>query len=88
MRRGVRPPARKQRTARKRRHSVKAHLSVFELAKAKCALTLNVFASREKIGTIEIGRGAIYWWGKGRQRSKRISWTRFAEIMDQMAYAR
>lgn len=71
---------------RKKKHSVRAKLSVFELAKAKSALTLEIYASKEKIGTIEIGRGSIYWWGKNRQKSKRISWTRFAEMMDQLAY--
>jgi hypothetical protein len=71
-----------------RKHSVKAHLSVFELAKAKSALTMEIYASNEKIGTIEIGRGSLYWWGKGRKNSERISWTRFADMMDQLAYGK
>jgi hypothetical protein len=69
-----------------RKHSVSANLSVFQLPKAKSALTLNIFAHKEKIGTIEIGRGSIYWWGKNKQNGKRLSWSRFAAEMDRIAY--
>ena len=37
------------------------------------------------LGELEIGRGALYWTGRNRQKSKRISWTRFAEMMDELA---
>jgi hypothetical protein len=68
-------------------HKVSAHLSVAELTKAGSALHLRVAGAGGKLGELEIGRGALYWIGKGRQRSKRLSWTRFAEMMDQLAYS-
>jgi len=75
--------------ARKRilkKHSVKAHLQVMELARAGSSLELEIYASKEKLGTLIIGRGSLYWYGKSRQKRKRVSWTRFAEMMDELAY--
>lgn len=69
-----------------KKHSVKAHLQVMELAKAGSSLDLEIYASEEKIGTLIIGRGSLYWYGRNRHKSKRISWTRFAEMMDELAY--
>ena len=69
-----------------KKHHVKAHLQVTELAKAGSSLDLEIYASKEKLGTLIIGRGSLYWYGKGRQKRKRISWTRFAEMMDDLAY--
>jgi hypothetical protein len=70
----------------KRKHSVKAHLQVMELAKAGSSLDLEIYASKEKLGTLIIGRGSLYWYGRNRHKSKRISWSRFAEMMDELAY--
>jgi len=69
-----------------RKHEVKADLQVPILAKAGSSLKLQIYASKEKIGEIIIGRGSLYWYGRKRQRAKRISWSRFAEMMDQLAY--
>lgn len=33
-----------------------------------------------------IGRGSLYWYGRNRQKRKRIRWTKFAEMMDELAY--
>jgi len=71
-----------------RRHEVRAELSNVELVKAKSSLRLEIFASKEKLGELEVGRGAIYWFGANRQKSKRIDWTRFAEMMDELAYGK
>lgn len=74
--------------ANTRKHEVRAHMSNVELVKAKSSLNLEIFARGKKLGEIEVGRGSIYWWGANRQRSKRINWTRFAEMMDELAYGR
>ncbi|HEV2040412.1 MAG TPA: hypothetical protein VGT81_10260 [Casimicrobiaceae bacterium] len=39
-----------------RKHEVKADLANFELAKARSSLTLQIYANKEKIGALEIGR--------------------------------
>lgn len=65
---------------------VKAALANTTLAKAKSALTLEIYSKKEKIGQLEIGQGSLYWWGAHRQISKRVDWQRFAEMMDQLAY--
>jgi hypothetical protein len=69
-----------------KKHRVKASLNVPHLTKAGSSLTLEIFASKQKLGEITLGRGSLYWTGKGRHRSKRINWTRFAEVMDELAY--
>jgi hypothetical protein len=71
-----------------RKHEVKADLANFELAKARSSLTLQIYANKEKIGELEIGRGSLYWQGRKKQRSKRLDWSRFAEMMDELAYGK
>jgi hypothetical protein len=69
-----------------RKHEVRADLSNFQLAKARSALTLRIFADGEKVGELQVGRGSLYWWGKHRQKSKRVSWSRFTAMMNELAY--
>jgi hypothetical protein len=75
------------RRSRERKHSVRATLSVRELTKAGTSLHLELYARGEKIGALEIGRGALYWRGGKRHKVKRLSWSRFAELMDELSYA-
>jgi hypothetical protein len=69
-----------------KRHSVRANLHVVELTRAGSSLDLEIYADNEKIGTMIIGRGSLSWKGGKRQITKRISWSRFAEMMDELAY--
>ncbi len=71
-----------------RKHEVRAALSNVELVKAKSSLRLEIYASKEKLGELEVGRGAIYWFGANRQKSKRINWSKFAAMMDELAYGK
>jgi hypothetical protein len=75
---------RKRKPARK--HVVRANLSVLELTKAGTSLDLEIYAAGEKIGTLIIGRGSLSWWGGKRKTAKRLSWSRFAQHMDALAY--
>ncbi len=81
-------PAKKRTAAKKpssrRVHSVSAQLSVVELTRAGTALTLDISGKEGKLGELEIGRGALYWKGRYQQDAKRISWTRFADMMDEL----
>ena len=72
--------------APERKHAVRAMFNIHELTKAGTSLTLEISAAGEKIGQLEIGRGGLFWWGGRRHKSKRMSWTRFAELMDGLAY--
>lgn len=69
-----------------KKHSVRAHLQVTELARAGSSLELDIYASRQKLGTLIIGRGSLFWYGSGRRIRKQISWTDFADMMDELAY--
>ncbi len=71
-----------------RKHEVQASLRVPQLARAGSSLNLEIYAHQEKIGELIIGRGSLYWYGRSRQKSKRIAWSRFAEMMDELAYGR
>ena len=81
-------PKRKSTRKRKRKivHTASAHLSVDGLTRAGSALELCIFAEGQKIGEIRIGRGGLFWFGCHRQTGKRVSWTRFAKIMDELTY--
>jgi hypothetical protein len=75
-----------KRPAVERTHHVRGTLKVHELSKAGTSLHLEIYARAEKVGDLEIGRGALYWRGGKRQIRKRVSWTRFAEMMDDLTY--
>lgn len=80
-------PARKRavtKSTSRRVHAVSARLSVTSLTRAGTALTLEIRGSDGKLGELEIGRGALYWKGRHQQSAKRIGWTRFAEMMDDL----
>lgn len=74
------------RPATYRKHSVHAKLNVPELTRAGTSLRLEIYSEEEKIGTMVIGRGSLFWRGGKRQKRIQIDWTRFAQIMDMMAY--
>jgi hypothetical protein len=72
----------------RKKHSVKASFKVMELSRAGSSIELEIYASKEKIGTLRIGRGSLFWFGRSRHKSKRIAWSRFAEMMDELAYGK
>jgi hypothetical protein len=61
-------------------------VSIPELAKAGSSISLEVHAEGEKIGTIIAGRGSLTWFGGKRKTGCEISWSRFAEMMDEHCY--
>ena len=69
-----------------RKHSVKANMHVVELTRAGTSLDLEIYADNEKIGTLIIGQGSLSWRGGKRRNSERIPWSRFAAMMDELAY--
>ena len=71
-----------------KKHSVRANLHVVELTRAGSSLDLEIYADNEKIGTMIIGRGSLVWSGGKRRLKKRIPWSRFAEMMDELAYGK
>lgn len=84
-----RPARRRKRTvdaASRRKHSVHAKLNVPELTRAGTSLRLEIYSEEEKIGTVTIGRGSLFWRGGKRKARIQIDWTRFAQIMDTIAY--
>ena len=90
-RRPAKRGAAKRRVAKprvERKHAVRGMMRVHEFTKAGTSLNLEISAAGEKIGELEIGRGGLYWWGGHRQKRKRLSWTRFAELMDSLAYGK
>ena len=69
-----------------RKHAVRAALRNVDLTKATSALKLELKAEGEKIGTLVVGRGSFFWYGRNRKTRKRISWSDFAAMMDKLAY--
>jgi hypothetical protein len=65
---------------------VRGQLRVQELSKAGTSLQLDIYAGGEQIGELIIGRGSLFWRGGKRWHSKRLDWSRFAELMNDLAY--
>jgi hypothetical protein len=71
-----------------RRHHVSATVGIQELSKAGTSITLIVRRDEQKLGELDIGRGAIYWRGGNKQKWERVDWKRFADVMNGLAYPR
>jgi len=69
-----------------KKHMVMASLNNVELAKAKSALSLDLYADGAKIGNLEVGQGSFFWTGARRKKSKPIGWSKFAAMMNHLAY--
>lgn len=67
-------------------HRVTGNLNLVELTKAGSALTLEVYQTNYKLGTIVIGQGSLSWLGHNRRLEKEWSWSAFAKLMDREAY--
>jgi hypothetical protein len=61
-------------------------MQVLELTRAGSSISFEIFADEEKIGEIVIGRGSLTWYGRNRHHGKKLSWSRFAKLMDEYAY--
>ena len=74
--------------SRRKLHFVKANLAVRRLSKAGSSLELEIFGpGNEKLGTLKVGSGAVYWRGKNRRSEQRLSWSKFAEYMDSLGHS-
>jgi hypothetical protein len=69
-------------------HRVRAELRLPQLARAGSSLDLEIYAGDQKIGTLIMGRGSLFWYGRKRHTRKRIAWTAFADMMDRLAYGK
>jgi hypothetical protein len=69
-----------------RKYEVRAALTNFTLAKAKSALTLELYRRDVKLGELQVGRGSLYWSGAHRQKAKRLGWGRIAKMLNALAY--
>lgn len=69
----------------KRKCEVNAELSNVNIVKAKSALTFTVCAKKHMVGELVVGRGSLYWKGRGKHKAKRIPWSHFADRMDELA---
>ena len=77
---------RPRKTRPRQKHQVDANIHVRDITRAGTSLELEIFADKEKLGDMTIGSGSVIWRGRGRQYTKRIGWSRFAKMMEQLAY--
>ena len=84
----TRKTAKRKTRSVERKFEVKAEIENFTLVKAKSALKLEIYRRKEKLGELQVGRGSLYWWGAHRVKEKRVSWGRFAQMMDELAYGK
>lgn len=69
-------------------HAVSADLENFKLAKAKSALTIRLLVKGKRAGEVHMGSGGLFWWGRRKKSGMRMSWTKFAEMMNDRAYGK
>lgn len=69
-----------------KKHSVKASMQIMVLTKAGSSMELEIYANRERIGRIEIGRGSFTWYGRHKAIGKTIPWSKFSELMNDYCY--
>lgn len=48
-------------------------------------ITFDIYSDGKKLGSLTLSKGSIDWWPKRRRSGKRISWERFAAVMDDLA---
>ena len=83
---GVEIMPKPRKTRARQKHQVDVNLRERDITRAGTSLELEAFAEGEKLGDLTVGSGSVIWRGRGRQSSKRIGWSKFAEMMDQLAY--
>lgn len=69
-----------------KRYRVEARIENISLAKTGSSISLEVYGRSAKLGTLQIGRGSIFWWGAKKQTRKRLRWDRVAEQLNRLAY--
>jgi hypothetical protein len=69
-----------------KKHTVRASIQILELTKAGTSVSFEIRADGKKIGTIVIGRGSFTWYGKKKKTGGELSWSRFAQLMDEQFY--
>jgi hypothetical protein len=78
--------SKRRKATAERKNEVKTEIANFTLAKAKSALTLQIYSRKEKFGQLEIGRGSLRWWSARSPTEHRLTWARFAAMMDELAH--
>lgn len=74
--------------SKEKRFSVHGTIDNVELTRAGSALKLIVESRGERLGELQIGRGSLFWWGAHRKNRKRVHWSRFADVMNELAYGK
>ena len=67
----------------RRRHEVQLTVTQgLSLAKQSAAVEFRIFSGTQLLGTLGIGRGSFVWWGRKRKKGRRLSWERFAALLE------
>lgn len=74
-----------RKTRLRQKHQVDLVMRSRDITRAGTSLDLEVFAGGERLGELTIGAGSVTWRGRNRRTSKRIGWSKFAEMMDDLA---
>jgi hypothetical protein len=77
---------RPRKTQPRKKHQVNVSVNVRDITRAGTSLEIDAFANGEFLGHLTIGSGSVIWTGRHKRSSKRIPWSRFADVMDRIAY--
>jgi hypothetical protein len=76
-------PARPRKTKTRQKHQVDARMKVRDITRAGTSLELDIYGDGKKLGVMTIGAGSMMW-KRGRSAVKRIRWSEFAEMMQDL----
>ncbi len=60
--------------------TAKAEVKVHDLTKRGTSIKVELYADKERLGTLLIGRGSFTWKGKGEKRGNTFPWSYFASL--------
>jgi len=69
-----------------KKHSVKAHVQILDLTRAGSSISFEIFADKAKLGEIKLGQGSITWFRKNAKLGRKLTWTKFAELLNHELY--
>jgi hypothetical protein len=65
-----------------KRYQVKVEMKALDLAKLGSGLQIIINDGRERVGTIKVGQGSLYWRSARKQNGRYIRWRAFADMLN------
>jgi hypothetical protein len=68
-----------------KRYQVKVEMKALDLSKLGSGLLIVINDGSERLGTLEIGHGSLFWRSARKRNGRPIRWPAFADMLDRGA---